>query len=169
MPTGRYLDPMIRRIADADLDRVMEINAANVPEVSEVDSDELRFIVDECALALVVEADSEIAGFCLVLGHGSSYDSVNYRWFMDRMPDAMYLDRVAFDDRFQGRGLGSALMTSDHPDASALTLEVNIDPPNEPSLSFHHKHGFAEVGRQLSHGIEVSLMARLVSDGRVRT
>jgi predicted GNAT superfamily acetyltransferase len=167
---------MIRRITDDDLDRVLEINAANVPEVSEVDVEQLRFIVGECALALAVESDEEIAGFCLVLGPGSTYDSVNYQWFMDRTPDALYLDRVAFDERFQGRGLGSALyaevarlMSSDNPDASTLTLEVNIDPPNEPSLAFHRKHGFTEVGRQLSHGIEVSLMSRPVSGGPAET
>ncbi|MFT4658163.1 MAG: putative GNAT superfamily acetyltransferase, partial [Ilumatobacter sp.] len=174
--TSRYVGQMIRRITDDDLDRVLEINAANVPEVGEVDEEQLRFIVSESALALVVESDDEIAGFCLVLGPGSTYDSVNYLWFMDRTPDALYLDRVAFDQRFQGRGLGSVLyaevsrlMSSDHPNASELTLEVNIDPPNEPSLSFHRKHGFTEVGRQLSHGIEVSLMSRPVSDGQART
>ena len=37
-----------------------------------------------------------VVGFCVVLAPGSSYDSVNYLWFMDRYDDAYYLDRVAF-------------------------------------------------------------------------
>lgn len=167
----------IRDLTDADLHRVLEINQANVPEVGDVDLDRLRFIVDESAIALVVETPAGanvtganmtganmIAGFCVVLPPGSTYDSVNYRWFMERYDDAYYLDRVAFDATTQGRGLGSALyrdldrrLTNSD---MALTLEVNIDPPNEPSLAFHRKHGFVEVGRQMSKGIEVSLMRK---------
>ena len=86
---------------------------------------------------------------------------------MEHHPTTMYLDRVAFDERFHGRGLGSEMYAEvdhrirrDHPDATGLTLEVNVDPPNEPSLAFHRKHGFVEVGRQISKGIEVSLMHR---------
>ena len=161
----------IRPVDDADLDRILEINAANVPEVGAVDRDRLTFLVDESEIALVVvvhDADAiEIAGFCLVLGPESSYDSANYRWFMERHPDAMYLDRVAFDARHQGLGFGRALyaeverrMADEFPSASALTLEVNVDPPNEPSLHFHERLGFVEVGRRHSHGIEVSLMRR---------
>ncbi len=58
-----------------------------------------------------------------------------------------------------GTVIGSRLDT----DATGLTLEVNIDPPNDRSLRFHAKQGFVEVGRQMSHGIEVSLMRRPVS------
>lgn len=165
-----------------DLPDVLRINQANVPEVGDLDLERLRTIVDEAAIALVVEQfgepsderdpgqDDGIVGFCIVLGPGASYDSVNYLWFMEHHPDSMYLDRVAFDSRAQGRGLGSQLygrvdeiMRSTHPAAPALTLEVNVDPPNEPSLAFHAKHGFVEVGRQMSHGIEVSLMRRDVT------
>ena len=149
-------------MAPVDLDRVLEINVANVPEVGPVDADRLQFLVDESAFSLVVDVDDVIAGFCVVFGQDSSYDSVNYRWFMDRYDDAHYLDRVAFDASAQGQGLGSALYTEVDRRLCelgvGLTLEVNIDPPNEPSLAFHRKHGFVEVGRQMSKGIEVSLM-----------
>ena len=158
----------IRDMTTDDLDRVLEINDANVPEVGEVDLDRLRFIVSESPIALVVEnsADTdepgEVVGFCLVLAPGSTYDSVNYLWFMDRYSEAYYLDRVAFDASAQGKGLGSALYAEvDRRLAELgadLTLEVNLDPPNEPSLAFHRKHGFVEVGRHMSKGIEVSLM-----------
>ena len=160
----------IRDLTTDDLARVLEINEANVPEVGPVDLERLRFIVGECPIALVVEDSAdvgvpgEVVGFCLVLAPGSSYDSLNYRWFMDRYTDAYYLDRVAFDAAAQGRGLGSALYAEVGRRLAEigadLALEVNVDPPNEPSLSFHHKHGFTEVGRQVSKGIEVSLMHR---------
>ena len=41
-----------------------------------------------------------------------------------------------------------------------LTLEVNLDPPNEPSLAFHARRGFVEVGQRDSGGHLVSLMAK---------
>ncbi len=159
--------PLIRPIEESDLDRLLVINAANVPEVGPVDADGLAFLFGESAIALAVELGRELAGFCLVLGPGSSYDSVNYTWFMARYDDALYLDRVAVDARFRGRGLGRALydevarrMSADHPGLPRLTLEVNVEPPNPASLAFHAKQGFVEVGRQVSKGIVVSLMSR---------
>lgn len=160
---------VIRPAGPDDLDVLLEINQVNVPEVGSVDREKLAFLVDESVIALVVAVDDAIAGFCVVLGPGSTYDSGNYRWFMDRDPSVLYLDRVAFDPAWQGRGLGSALyrrvfdeMAERFPSAPELTLEVNVDPPNEPSLAFHERLGFAEVGRRTSHGLEVSLMSRPV-------
>ena len=150
-----------------DLERVLEINQTNVPDVSDATTEHLGRLVDMSSIALVSTVDAEVAGFCIVFGAGADYESVNYQWFMDHHPTSMYLDRVAFDERFHGRGLGSEMyaevdraIREHHPDATGLTLEVNIDPPNEPSLAFHRKLGFDEVGRQMSHGIEVSLMHR---------
>lgn len=165
---------MIRTLTPTDLERVLEINQANVPEVGSVDMDRMQYIVDESEIALVAEvgsgdavAESQIAGFCLVLGQGSTYESVNYAWCMERYTDALYLDRVAFDAAFQGRGLGTALYAEvdrlivDRRAGGAainrLTLEVNVDPPNEQSLAFHARRGFTEAGRQMTpYGIEVS-------------
>lgn len=159
--------PLIRPLASADLDRVLEINTSNVPEVGPLDRDRLTYLVEESAIALCVVHDEHIVGFCLVLAAGSTYDSANYRWCMDRSPDALYLDRVAFVDRARGQGWGTALYAEvdrrirrHFPAATALTLEVNVDPPNEPSLRFHDRRGFVEVGRRMSHGHEVSLMRR---------
>ena len=154
---------------DHDLERVLEINQANVPEVGAATADHLAHLADTCSISVVSVVDEEVAGFCIVFGPDADYHSVNYRWFMQHHPTAMYLDRVAFDARFHGRGLGSAmyaevdrLIRHEHPAATGLSLEVNVDPPNEPSLAFHHKLGFVEVGRQMSHGIEVSLQHRLL-------
>ncbi len=148
-------DEVIRDIGPHDHDAVLAINQANVPEVGSVDADRLAFLVDESVIARIVEVDGEVAGFCLVLGPGSTYDSVNYRWFAEHHPDSLYLDRVAFHARYRGRGLGSLLYDDvdrivrvDFPTADGVTLEVNIDPPNEPSLGFHAKHAFEEVGRR---------------------
>ncbi len=120
-------------------------------------------------IALAVELDAAIVGFCLVMRSDASYDSVNYRWFTERHTDFMYLDRVAFDAAAQGRGLGTQLyaevdrMMAELDDAAHLALEVNVDPPNEPSLAFHARRGFVEVGQQdTPYGIRVSMQMRPV-------
>jgi hypothetical protein len=169
------IDPAvtIRELRPGDLAVVRAINDANVPEVGSADEDRLRFLVSESAIASVVVVEDAIAGFCLVLPLGSSYDSVNYRWFDSRYDDVMYLDRVAFDARFRRRGLGTLLYDEveqrvAESGASALTLEVNVDPPNDPSLAFHHGRGFREVGREdTPYGIVVSMMRKelAISDG----
>jgi predicted GNAT superfamily acetyltransferase len=48
-----------------------------------------------------------------------------------------------------------------------MALEVNIDPPNEPSLAFHRRRGYVEVGRLGDPGHEV-VMLELPLDGGPR-
>ncbi len=160
----------VRDIEPSDLTRILEINQANTPAVGSVDEERMAFIVGESPIALVAEVDDVVAGFCLVLGAESTYDSVNYRWFTSRYRDFMYLDRVAVEAAFRGRGIGtllygevdrrmSVLASADH-----LALEVNVDPPNEGSLRFHATLGFTEVGQQdTPYGIRVSMQMRPVT------
>jgi predicted GNAT superfamily acetyltransferase len=117
-----------------------------------------------------VLCEGVLAGFVLVFGPGTPYDSPNYRWFADVYGTAFdYLDRIVVDDRFRRRGLAGAVY--DEVEATAalrgrLTLEVNLDPPNEPSLSFHRGRGYREVGQLGAPGHRVSLMAKRL-EGRV--
>jgi predicted GNAT superfamily acetyltransferase len=169
-PTGAN----VRDLRSDDLAAVLAINAANVPEVGAVDADRLSFLVAESTFSLVVdiggevdgEVGGEVVGFCVVLPLGSSYDSVNYRWFAERYDDVVYLDRVAFDERHQRRGLGRLLYRAVEQRASAvgaaaIALEVNVDPPNDASLAFHARQGYIEVGRQdTPYGIVVSMQRK---------
>jgi predicted GNAT superfamily acetyltransferase len=162
--------PLIRPIEPGDLDHILAINEANTPEVGSVDAERMRFIVGESPIALAVEVGDTIAGFCLVLGSNSSYDSVNYRWFTERYDGFMYLDRVAFGASHRGQGLGTLLYAqvdramAELGDVDSLALEVNVDPPNEGSLRFHERLGFVEVGQQdTPYGIRVSMQMRPVS------
>ena len=162
--------PIVRPVVADDLPRLLEINEANVPAVGSVDADRLSFIVAESPIALAVEHACDVAGFCLVLGSGSAYDSVNYRWFTERYDRFMYLDRVAVDAAARGQGLGTLLyaevdrLMRERADAERLTLEVNVDPPNEVSLRFHARLGFVEVGQQdTPYGIRVSMQMRPVT------
>jgi hypothetical protein len=161
-------DVVIRPIESIDLDRILEINEANVPEVGSVDAAKMAFLLDVSPIAVGVELDSTIVGFCLVMPSAAPYDSVNFRWFTERFDDFMYLDRVAFDADSQGRGLGTLLYAEvdrllAERGAQQLALEVNVDPPNEASLAFHARRGFVEVGQQdTPYGIRVSMQMRTV-------
>jgi uncharacterized protein len=151
-----------------DLPVVHAINQAEVPAVGDETEGSLGHIADESVIAVVAEEDGSIAGFCLVLAPGADYDSGNYLWFSERYDDFVYLDRVAIAPAFQRRGLGRALYAEverlaaeRRPNATHVTLEVNLRPRNDTSLAFHDALGFVEVGqRDTEYGAVVSLMAK---------
>jgi len=160
--------PVIRPLTGEDVEAVLAINEANVPEVGSVDRDRMVRLIELSIVAAAVEIDAAVVGFCLVLPSGTDYDSVNYRWFAERYETFAYLDRVAIDEAHRTRGLGRGLYeevdrrlaTLGH---GQLALEVNVDPPNDPSLAFHRRLGFAEVGQQdTPYGIRVSMQLRPV-------
>ncbi len=154
-------------MVDADLDTVLAMNAAHVELLSPLDPGRLADLRRWADRADVIVDEGQTAGFVLVFGPGTGYDSVNYRWFSQRYGDGFdYLDRIVIDDRFRRRGLASAVY--DEIEAAAvrrgrLVLEVNLEPANEPSLAFHRGRGFAEVGTLGPEGHRVSLMAKALS------
>jgi predicted GNAT superfamily acetyltransferase len=151
-------------MADADLDAVLRLNADHVELLSELDRERLVELRARASRADVVLCDGHLAGFVLVFSPGADYDSPNYLWFAAAFGSSFdYLDRIVIDDRFRRRGLAGAAY--DEVEAAAarrgrLTLEVNIDPPNEPSLAFHRGRGYREVGQLGGPGHRVSLMAK---------
>nr|WP_253945397.1 GNAT family N-acetyltransferase [Nocardioides sp. zg-DK7169] len=134
-----------------------------------MDADRLATIQGWAHRADVVEVDDgegpQVAGFVIVFDGGSAYDAENYAWFTERYGEELhYLDRIVFAPRFRRRGLGGFVYDVVERDAAArgrLTLEVNARPANEPSLAFHAKRGFVEVGqRTYTDGTLVSMMAK---------
>ena len=151
-------------MTDDDVAAVLQLNADHVELLAPLDAERLASLRKWAARSDVIQCDGEIAGFVLVFGPGTDYDSENYRWFTERFGDRFdYLDRIVIDGRFRRRGLATAVYDAIEAAAEPrgrLVLEVNIDPPNEPSLAFHRRRGFVEVGQQGPAGHRVSLMAR---------
>jgi predicted GNAT superfamily acetyltransferase len=159
---------ILREYHPDDLPAIHAINEANHPAVATETVDDLGQIASESLIALVVEVEGEIAGFCLVLAPGADYDSINYLWFADRFEDFVYLDRVAISSGYQRLGIGrrmyaevERLAAERRPGATQFTLEVNLRPRNDQSLAFHAGLGFVEIGQQeTDHGTLVSLMSK---------
>ena len=92
-----------------------------------------------------------MAAFTIVLEPGTRYWSDNYAWFTERYEDLWYLDRIAVDARWRRHGLATALYDEMELGAAShgrLCCEVDLDPPNRPSLAFHAARGYLEVGQR---------------------
>ena len=157
------------RVPD-DLGQVLRLNQSAVPAVGEIDRQRLEHLIGQSFISLVIEDEGSLVGFCIVLGPGADYGSVNYRWFETRYgalgEPFVYLDRVVIADSHRRRGLGSRLYeaviahATEHSDAIWFCLEVNLEPRNDESLAFHARMGFEEVGQQMTdYGILVSLQS----------
>lgn len=154
---------LIRELTSADVTVMLAINQANVPALGEETLETMEQLLQWSSIALGVEVDATLGGFCLLLPPHQPYQSVNYLWFSDRYEDFIYLDRAGFAAEHQGRGYGAALYAEAErrTGASLFALEVNLDPPNEGSIRFHQRQGFVEVGQQLTpSGKLVSLMLK---------
>ena len=154
---------LVREMVRADLLDVWRINQSNVPAVGDETLTSLIEIFEMASVALSVCVADVVVGFCLVLPPGTTYDSPNYLYFCERYSSFAYLDRVAFDDGFRGKGLGASLYreVERRLDVDVLTLEVNVKPRNDGSLRFHAREGFVEVDQMETRpGKVVSLMAK---------
>lgn len=154
---------IVRDLTATDLDVAHSINQENVPAVGHETFDDFVGIFEVCSIALALEDDGVLRGFCMVLPPGTTYDSPNYLFFVDRFDEFVYLDRVAITASHQGRGGGALLYreVERRADAPWFTLEVNVVPPNEGSLRFHAREGFEEITQQETRpGKIVSLMAK---------
>ncbi|HEX2893518.1 MAG TPA: GNAT family N-acetyltransferase [Marmoricola sp.] len=159
-PTASVLRP----ITAADHPQVLTWNHEHVELLSELDEPRLVTLLGWTDRGSVIVDDGRDVGFVLTFPSGTAYDSVNYRWFSERYRDFYYLDRVVVDPSVRRTGVGTRLYDEIEARARALApvmcLEVNLDPPNEPSLAFHRRRGFVEVGQDDSSGHRVSLMVK---------
>ena len=160
--------PTTRNIEIADLARVLEINNANTPGVSELTFTELESDLNNSLYALAIDNEhGEVCAFCITFDQGAPDAGINHQWFNERYESFVYLDRIAIDSNDQNRGLGALLYQSveqhmlNSAEHSLLCCEVNLEPPNPGSLRFHHRIGFTEVGQHSpQQGYLVSLLLK---------
>ena len=146
--------PIVRNIEITDVARVLAINNANTPGVSELTLSELETDITNCLHALTIDNEhGEVCAFCITFAPDAPNAGVNHQWFAERYASFVYLDRIAIDPTYQNLGLGVLLYQSVEQQMiasaqhSLLCCEVNLEPPNPGSLRFHHRIGFTEVGQ----------------------
>ena len=165
--------PVVRNIEIADLPRVLEINNANTPGVSELTFTELETDLENSLHALSINNEQgEVCAFCITFDPGAPDAGDNHRWFAERYKSFVYLDRIAIDSNHQNRGLGLVLYQAveqhmlNSGEYSLLCCEVNLEPPNPGSLRFHQRIGFIEVGQSIQEyaNYRVSYLSKSVSE-----
>lgn len=153
---------LLRPFTPADGAAVLALNAASVTHLSPLDPDRLdRLLGWSYRLDVLVEGGA-VVGFVVLVAPDSGYDSVNYRWFAQRFPSFLYLDRIVVAEGHRRRGYAGQVY--DEMEAAAagygrLVCEVDVVPPNPASLAFHAGRGFREVGRlDLAGGKKVAML-----------
>ena len=165
--------PTTRNIEIADLARVLEINNANTPGVSEITMAELQTDLKNSLHALAIDNEhGDVCAFCITFAQDAPDAGDNHRWFAERYKSFVYLDRIAIDSNHQNRGFGAVLYQSveqqmiGSAEHSLLCCEVNLEPPNPGSLRFHQRIGFTEVGQSIPEyaNYRVSYLSKSLSE-----
>lgn len=144
----------VRGMQPGDFARVLQLNHAAVHFLSPLDDARLAALHGMAACRRVgVDGAGQVRAFLLALREGAAYDSPNYRWFVQRHPQFLYVDRIVVADTHQGRGLGrmlygELLAFARASGVATVTCEIDTDPPNPRSLRFHAAIGFRTVGTQ---------------------
>ncbi|MBT3851694.1 MAG: GNAT family N-acetyltransferase [Gammaproteobacteria bacterium] len=136
---------------DDRLQKIYDLNQANTPEVGSLESvDYLHKLIELSAYNLLVLKGDEVIGFIICMREGSAYGSENYKFFSRKLKKFLYVDRVAIEKNYRREGLGKAIYDDIFNEAKIenlpIALEVNTEPVNQPSLNFHEKMGFDQIG-----------------------
>ena len=162
------MDHIIRDVAAEDLDEILGLNEEVVPAVNSIPIEKMHWFADHATYFRVATADGRLAAFLIGLRPGIDYESPNYRWFCAHYDDFGYIDRIAVASHARRHGLATKMYDdfrrSLPEGVDMMTCEVNLNPPNESSMRFHERYGFAQIGSQEIEGgqKEVALMAKII-------
>jgi predicted GNAT superfamily acetyltransferase len=130
------------------------MNNSAVPDVNRIDDRKARWLIAHARLSASAALDGRAAGVIVVLDDAAALPSEYFQWFTARYRNFLYIDRVIVAAWARRQGVATRLyrevdrLANEH--HLAVASEVYCDPPNAPSLAFHAKMGYVEIGQQLS-------------------
>jgi uncharacterized protein len=157
---------LVRDVQPHELDAILALNNAAGSTILPLDGVGIARLAGHASYLRLAEVDGQIAGFLLALREGASYESPNYRWFSERYPEFVYIDRIVIARSFRRLGLGRVFYADVTSFAEArvpvLTCEVFLEPRDDISVLFHGTYGFQEVGQQTMTHVNrrVALLAK---------
>ena len=142
----------IKTVDKFDFDFLISLNQKTLPEVSSTDLVGMSYFLKNSSYFKIILYDNHPVGFCIGLMPGKDYSSENYIWINKKCNSFIYVDRIVIDEKYRNRGIGSYLYThltkTYYGQVESITCEVNILPYNKPSINFHKKYGFKEIGQK---------------------
>lgn len=130
---------------------ILALNEGAIPAVNRIDRGELLHLHRQ-SRALIAALDGRVlAGFLLALDETAEYGSPNFLYFREAFDRFVYVDRIVVSPDHRRLGIGAGLyrrLAEITDDAPRITCEVNLEPPNPGSLSFHEGLGFRIVNEQ---------------------
>jgi len=141
---------IIRDILNKDIETILELNEKSVNVLSPMDKSKLLRLIEVSALSVVIEQENDVAGFLLAFTNSTTYESINYQWFNNHYTAFLYIDRIVISEKHRGKGIGTALYKyvidwAAKNSSARIFAEIDVLPPNRPSLLFHQKLGFNEL------------------------
>ena len=140
--------------SEPELSALLDLNNAHEIELSRLDGQGLRRLVDQAFLATRIGL---VEAFLISFDQDAGYEGVNFRWFRERYARFVYIDRIVVAPQARGRGHARRLY-ADLIEAARrgghdrIVCEVNSEPPNPGSDAFHAAFGFQQVGEAAIHG-----------------
>jgi predicted GNAT superfamily acetyltransferase len=130
-------------------DGLLQGNNASARETSLLTREKFDRMIASARVATYIEPS---AAFLLAFAHDDDFDGGHFLWFRSRLDRFLYIDRVVVAAEHRRLGLGRLLYAdlfarTGQLGCAHVVCEVNLQPPNPISDSFHAAHGFREVGR----------------------
>ncbi|SEG49651.1 hypothetical protein SAMN02910276_03181 [Butyrivibrio sp. Su6] len=161
-------DRIIKRIKPNEYSFVLELNQRYVDVLIPMDREELEWLVETAALFEIIYVDNFPAGFIIAFREGlNDYDFKSYKWFEERYPKFLYIDRIVIADSYQNQGLGRVLYKrafdyAKENEINILAAAITTEPYNKKSMLFHAEIGFREVGNQCIRSNTVKISQQIM-------
>ena len=137
--------------SENEVEEMHLINQENIPELGDVpELEDFKLRVNWSENIFVYTHEDIIKAFVLCMREGQDYNSPNYQYISSRFQNFLYVDRIAVQEELRGKGIGekiySTVIDKGKENNLDILCEVNTRPLNEPSIAFHQKMGFEEIG-----------------------